>query len=146
MTEILAICSRALLRLFGWQLHGDSPEAKKLIIIGAPHTSNWDFPLTLLALAGLRLRFNWVAKKASSDGHSGLFFRKLAVFQSIEVEEPPFFAISFSALSKTIHLLLQLHRKEHGPKQTTGGQASISLPCRQNSQSALVLSTTIRDR
>ena len=32
-----------LFRLRGWKLEGAKPDAKRFIIIGAPHTSNWDF-------------------------------------------------------------------------------------------------------
>ena len=35
---------------------------RRCVLIGAPHTSNWDFPLTLLALSSMGIRFNWVAK------------------------------------------------------------------------------------
>lgn len=32
-----------LFRLRGWKLEGKKPAAKRFVIIGAPHTSNWDF-------------------------------------------------------------------------------------------------------
>lgn len=32
-----------LFRLRGWQMEGGKPAADKFVIIGAPHTSNWDF-------------------------------------------------------------------------------------------------------
>ncbi len=32
-----------LFRLRGWRLEGGKPDAKRYVIIGAPHTSNWDF-------------------------------------------------------------------------------------------------------
>lgn len=32
-----------LFRLRGWKLEGAKPDASRFIIIGAPHTSNWDF-------------------------------------------------------------------------------------------------------
>ena len=32
------------------------------MLIGFPHTTNWDFPLTLLGLTSMGVRFNWVAK------------------------------------------------------------------------------------
>jgi 1-acyl-sn-glycerol-3-phosphate acyltransferase len=40
--------SAALLRLLGWRLTGRYPAVDKLVIIVAPHTSNWDFPIALL--------------------------------------------------------------------------------------------------
>ena len=59
---MLRIISTALLSLFGWRVAGQPPTEKKLVIIGAPHTSNWDFPLALLALSSLGLQFSWVGK------------------------------------------------------------------------------------
>lgn len=54
--------STTLLKLFGWKTDNHVPELDKYVLIGAPHTTNWDFPLTLLALSSLGIRFNWVAK------------------------------------------------------------------------------------
>ena len=36
-----------LLRASGWQLVGAAPDVPRCVIIFAPHTSNWDFPLLL---------------------------------------------------------------------------------------------------
>lgn len=54
--------SRIILKAFGWNVTGDAPNVQKLVIIGAPHTSNWDFPLSLLSLSALGLKFSWVGK------------------------------------------------------------------------------------
>lgn len=32
-----------IFKLFGWKIVGELPPFKKFVIIGAPHTSNWDF-------------------------------------------------------------------------------------------------------
>ena len=34
----------------------------KYVLIAAPHTSNWDFPITLMVCFALRLRVRWMAK------------------------------------------------------------------------------------
>lgn len=39
--------ARALLRWSGWRLVGEAPPIPRCVIIFAPHTSNWDFPLLL---------------------------------------------------------------------------------------------------
>ena len=54
--------SRALLRLLGWRIAGEIPNSPKMILIGAPHTSNWDFLLTIATMFALGVRFSWVAK------------------------------------------------------------------------------------
>ncbi len=51
-----------LLTRLGWTVDPDTPKLDKYVLIGAPHTSNWDFPLTLLGLTSMGIRFNWVAK------------------------------------------------------------------------------------
>jgi len=54
--------ANTILKLTGWHLNVVLPEEKKFILIGAPHTSNWDFPLALLTFWTLDLRIHWVAK------------------------------------------------------------------------------------
>lgn len=53
---------RSVLRLFGWTVVGVTPEEKKWVLIGAPHTSNWDFPVGLAAMWALGIEPRWVAK------------------------------------------------------------------------------------
>lgn len=69
--------STSILAIFGWKAAGQMPEDDKILIIGAPHTSNWDFPLTLLALSALGLRFSWVAKHTLFKGPSGYLLRAI---------------------------------------------------------------------
>ena len=69
--------SLQLLKLFGWQLETILPLEKKYIIIGAPHTSNWDFPLALLALHAMGLKFSWVGKHTLFRFPLGRLFRAL---------------------------------------------------------------------
>lgn len=59
---MLKLLSEKILKLIGWQLEIVLPEEKKFVLIGAPHTSNWDFPLTLLAFGTINLKIYWVAK------------------------------------------------------------------------------------
>ena len=42
--------SQAILAIFGWQIIGLFPDEDKYIIVGAPHTTNWDFVFMLLLL------------------------------------------------------------------------------------------------
>ncbi len=55
--------SKKILQLAGWKLNIVLPEERKFVLIGAPHTSNWDFPLALLAFWTIDLKFYWVGKK-----------------------------------------------------------------------------------
>lgn len=56
--------TRALLALVGWRLVGTIPNLPKMLLIGAPHTSNWDFILTIAAMFALGVKFSWMAKQS----------------------------------------------------------------------------------
>lgn len=47
------------LRLSGWRVVGVRPTAPKFVIIVAPHTSNWDFPVGLACGYGAGLLSRW---------------------------------------------------------------------------------------
>jgi 1-acyl-sn-glycerol-3-phosphate acyltransferase len=51
------------LKAAGWRIEGPAP-AKKCVLIAAPHTSNWDFPLMLAAAFVFRLEVFWMGKDA----------------------------------------------------------------------------------
>ncbi|MEO7655204.1 MAG: lysophospholipid acyltransferase family protein, partial [Sphingomicrobium sp.] len=52
----------ALYRLRGWRIEGELPPAKKFVLVGAPHTSNWDFALFLGATDALGIRPSYLGK------------------------------------------------------------------------------------
>ena len=54
--------SRMTLRLAGWRVVGGAPTVPKYVLIAAPHTSNWDFPVALMVCFALRLRVYWMGK------------------------------------------------------------------------------------
>lgn len=54
--------ARWLLQGFGWQLVGSRPTHAHYVLIAAPHTSNWDFPLMLLFAAAFDIKVSWMAK------------------------------------------------------------------------------------
>lgn len=53
---------RAVLRAGGWRLEGQVPDEPKFIIAVAPHSSNYDFVLTILTIWSLGLRASYLAK------------------------------------------------------------------------------------
>lgn len=59
---MLQFLASALLKLFGWDAVQGLPKFKKYILIGAPHTSNWDFVVVMLAALAIGLRFKWLGK------------------------------------------------------------------------------------
>lgn len=65
-------------KLAGWKITGDVPrDIKKYIIIVAPHTSNWDFPLGLAVRSILKFPSNYLGKKELFDSPFGWLFKKL---------------------------------------------------------------------
>ena len=54
---------RGLLKLTGWKMSGKLPAEKKVIIIGAPHTSNWDFIIAMACILALGVKITWMMKK-----------------------------------------------------------------------------------
>ena len=54
--------SRFILRIFGWQPDLAVQMVDKCVLVGALHTSNWDFPLAILGMAAMGIKFKWVAK------------------------------------------------------------------------------------
>ena len=53
---------RTFFWLMGWRLVGEIPDVKRCILIGAPHTSNWDFVLAMASLLAINLKMRWLAK------------------------------------------------------------------------------------
>ena len=49
-------CATRLLDLLGWRLDIHLPDEPKFIILGAPHTSNWDGVIGVLAMLAMELR------------------------------------------------------------------------------------------
>ncbi|UCB56088.1 MAG: lysophospholipid acyltransferase family protein [Thiotrichales bacterium] len=69
--------SLLVLSLLGWQLESKLPDEKKFVIIGAFHTSNWDFPLGILGMWALGLKASWVGKHTLFRGPLGPLFKLL---------------------------------------------------------------------
>lgn len=62
ITPLLRGLAIVLLKLLGWKAVGKPVEGARFVLIGAPHTSNWDFPLMLMVVLQLRLRVYWMGK------------------------------------------------------------------------------------
>ena len=67
----------ALLRLIGWRLVGEHPGVDKCVIACAPHTSNWDFPLTFIAAMALGIPGVFMIKDTVFWWPAGILFRWL---------------------------------------------------------------------
>ncbi len=62
LQRLLQPLAALLMRLSGWQLLGDVPTLKRYVLIAAPHTSNWDFVLMVLAVLKAGIDLHWMGK------------------------------------------------------------------------------------
>lgn len=53
---------KTIIRVFGWKVAGGVPNSKSMLIIAAPHTSNWDLFFLLGAAYSFRLSIQWLVK------------------------------------------------------------------------------------
>ena len=60
--------AHGLMSICGWRIEGTPPNVPKAILIGAPHTSNWDFLLSLGTAFAIGLRMSWMAKHTFVNG------------------------------------------------------------------------------
>ena len=64
LTPVLRILAITILKIIGWKAVGKELSSPRLVLIGAPHTSNWDFPLMLLVVLKLRFKVFWMGKNS----------------------------------------------------------------------------------
>ena len=64
-----------ILRLMGWRLEGVIPNVPKMVLLGAPHTSNVDGIIGLSALFALGIRASTMIKDSAFKGIMGVILR-----------------------------------------------------------------------
>lgn len=67
--------ARGFLRLAGWRVTNPMPAVPKAVIIGGPHTSNWDGIYTLAAMMQLGLDAHVMIKDSAFKGPFGAMLR-----------------------------------------------------------------------
>ena len=78
ITPCLRLLSILILKLIGWKAVGCPIENARFVLIGAPHTSNWDFPLMIMVVLKLRLKVFWMGKNTLFPFPVGWFMKWLA--------------------------------------------------------------------
>lgn len=74
---LVAGFGRWMLSLAGWRIEGELPDSAKIMLIVVPHTSNWDFPVGLMAKFALRLECRFIAKHSLFWWPFGAFLRSI---------------------------------------------------------------------
>ena len=64
-------------RLSGWRFEGTFPDLPKMVVIVAPHTSNWDFFVGLMAMFGMGMRGTFLGKHTLFRWPLGIVMRWL---------------------------------------------------------------------
>ncbi len=77
LKNLLRVCSLFYLKQAGWKLTGTIPVARRYVMIAAPHTSNWDLPMTLAVVFAFRLKVYFLAKHTLFTPPIGIFLRWL---------------------------------------------------------------------
>ncbi len=72
---VLRAVGRSMLRFGGWKLVGNFPTDKKVLLIAAPHTSNWDWIIGIGALLALGIQLTYMAKHSLFKGPTGWLMR-----------------------------------------------------------------------
>ncbi|MDA9919131.1 lysophospholipid acyltransferase family protein [Porticoccaceae bacterium] len=76
LSPVLRLLSKLILKIIRWRVIGSLPkDQKKYVLIVAPHTSNWDFILFVLAVSVLRLKPSVLIKSTLFIGPLGWFLR-----------------------------------------------------------------------
>ena len=69
--------ARLVLALSGWKLIEGASIPPKAVLLGYPHTSNWDLLATLVGLAALGIKPRWAGKDTMFRGWRGPIMRSL---------------------------------------------------------------------
>lgn len=74
LTPILRLIGNSIMRFTGWRVNGRFPDIPKFVLVGAPHTSNWDFVLFLGVIFHLKENVRYMGKAELFRPPYGWFF------------------------------------------------------------------------
>ena len=76
-SKLLRKFGRFGINMSGWSIKGKIPDEERIVLIAAPHTSNWDFILAMLAIFGLNINLRWLGKHSIFKPGFKIFFEWL---------------------------------------------------------------------
>jgi 1-acyl-sn-glycerol-3-phosphate acyltransferase len=109
--------------LTGWNFEGSVPDEPKFVIIVAPHTSNWDFPVGVMALFSLGFRVSFLGKHTIFKGPAGIFMRWLGgipVERSVSRDRVTESIAAFNGAEKLILAIAPEGTRKLVPRWKTG--------------------------
>jgi 1-acyl-sn-glycerol-3-phosphate acyltransferase len=77
MNIVFHMFARLCFWLAGWKVVGGLPDFSKMVVLGAPHTSNVDGIILLLASWLIRVRIDWVVKAELTRGPLGWIIKAM---------------------------------------------------------------------
>jgi len=98
--------ARGCLGLMGWRLDGAIPNLPKMILIGAPHTSNMDGVVAIAILSALGLRSGTMIKDTAFKGAMGPILRWFGAIPIDRKKAGGVVAQSVAAFNRADRLLL----------------------------------------
>jgi 1-acyl-sn-glycerol-3-phosphate acyltransferase len=75
LSTIFHYYAKFVMQRLGWRVDGKLPDIPKFVLVGAPHTSNWDFVLFLGVIFTLRANVRFMGKAELFRWPIGWFFR-----------------------------------------------------------------------
>ena len=101
-----AALGRTILRLAGWRIDGALPDQPKLVVLAAPHSSNWDFVLGIALVFALRLDLRFIGKAELFRGPLGPLMRWLGGLAVDRRRPEGFVAQTVAMFAERDHLVL----------------------------------------
>jgi len=74
LSKFFHYLAKVLMRAAGWRVEGKLPDLPKFVLVGAPHTSNWDFMLFLGVVFTLQANVRFMGKAELFRSPIGWFF------------------------------------------------------------------------
>lgn len=74
LSKLFHYAARFWMRVAGWRVNGTLPDLPKYVLIGAPHSSSWDFVLFLGVIFTLRANVRFMGKAELFRPPFGWFF------------------------------------------------------------------------
>lgn len=105
---ITKAAGRLALRLAGWRIEGALPDLPKVVIAVAPHTSNWDFVIGVLALWALDVRLSFLGKHTLFRGWFGRWMRSIGGIPVDRSQAHGVVGETIAAFAKTDRMVLAL--------------------------------------